>query len=66
MSLGDTRKRVMKMSEEHKAIARRFYTRRFYTSISAGRLDVIDEFLAEDFVEHEKFPGLSSGREGTR
>ena len=49
------------MSEEHKAI-----TRRFYTSISAGRLDVIDEFLAEDFVEHEEFPGLSSGRDGTR
>lgn len=49
------------MSEEHKAIARRFYG-----SISAGRLDVIDELVAEDAVEHEQFPGLSSGREGTR
>lgn len=49
------------MSGEHKAI-----TRRFYSSISAGRLDVIDEFVAEGFVEHEEFPGLSSGREGTK
>ena len=49
------------MSEEHKALARRFYG-----SISAGRLDVIDELVAEDAVEHEDFFGLSSGREGTR
>ena len=49
------------MSEEHKAIARRFYS-----SISTGKLDVIDEFMAEDFIEHEQFPGLGSGREGTR
>ena len=36
------------MSEEHKAIARRFYS-----SIGTGKLDVIDEFVAEDLVEHE-------------
>ena len=49
------------MSEGHKAI-----TRRFYSSISAGRLEVIDEFVAEDVIEHEEFHGLSSGREGVR
>ena len=49
------------MSEEHKAIARRFYS-----SISAGNLDVIDQFVAADVVEHEEFPGLSSGRDGVR
>ena len=49
------------MSEEHKALARRFYS-----SLSAGKLDVIDEVVAEDFIEHEQFPVLESGREGTR
>lgn len=49
------------MSEEHKALARRFYS-----SLSAGKLDVIDEVVAEDFIEHEQSPGLESGREGTR
>jgi hypothetical protein len=29
--------------------------RRFYDGINAGNLDVIDELLADDIVEHEKF-----------
>ena len=40
------------MSAENKAVARRFYE-----SISAGRLEVIDTVVAEDFVEHDEFPG---------
>lgn len=49
------------MSEEHKTIARRFYS-----GVSQGNLEVIDEVVAEDMKEHEEFPGLSPGREGVR
>ena len=40
--------------------------RNFYEAISAGKLDIIDEVVAENFVEHEEFPGLASGRDGLR
>ncbi len=49
------------MSEENKEIVRRFYA-----AINAGRLEIIDELVAEDLVEHEEFPGVASGREGVR
>ena len=49
------------MSEANKALARRFYE-----SINAGRLEIIDEVVAENFVEHENFPGLEPNREGLR
>ncbi len=49
------------MSEENKAIARRFYE-----AISAGRLEIVDELVAANMVEHEEFPGLAHGREGVR
>jgi steroid delta-isomerase-like uncharacterized protein len=47
------------MSEKMKAIARRF----LQEVVSEGRLDVISELLAEDFVEHETMPGAPEGRE---
>ena len=31
--------------------------------MSEGRLDVISELIAEDFVEHETMPGAPEGRE---
>ncbi len=46
--------------------ANKTVVRRFHDAINAGRLDVIDEVIAESFVEHEAFPGLSPGRDGTR
>ena len=49
------------MSEENKAIARRFYE-----GINAGRIEIIDELVAENLVEHEEFPGLAGGRDGVR
>ena len=49
------------MSEENKEI-----TRRFYEAINAGRMEIIDEVVAEDLVEHEEFPGMAGGREGVR
>jgi steroid delta-isomerase-like uncharacterized protein len=41
-------------------------TRAFYAALSEGRLDVIDELVAEDFVEHEEIPTDAEGREGLR
>jgi len=32
-------------------------TRRFYAEVSAGNLDVFDELLADEFVDHEELPG---------
>ncbi len=49
------------MSEENKEKARRFYA-----AINAGRLEIFDELVAEDLVEHEEFPGMAGGREGVR
>ena len=40
--------------EDNKALARRFYNE----VINGGNLDLIDELVSEDFVEHEQFPGL--------
>jgi hypothetical protein len=31
---------------------------RFTEAINAGNLDAFDDLVAEDFVEHEGFPGL--------
>ncbi len=48
---------------DNKALARRFYDE----VINQGNLDVIDELVSEDFVEHEQFPGLpTTGREAPR
>jgi steroid delta-isomerase-like uncharacterized protein len=33
---------------------------------SQGKVDVVDELLTEDFVEHEELPGLPPGREGVK
>jgi steroid delta-isomerase-like uncharacterized protein len=47
------------MSEAMRATARRF----FQEVLNGGRLDVIPELIAEDFVEHETVPGAPEGRE---
>lgn len=44
---------------DHTAIARQFFDR-----INEGDAAAIVAMLAEDFVEHEEMPGLSSGRDG--
>lgn len=48
------------MSEAYRAILDRFGEEAF----RQGNLDVIDELLAEDFVEHDPPPGLSPDRDG--
>lgn len=41
--------------------------RRFYDEVvNQGRLELIDEFAADDFVDHEELPGVSSGKEGVK
>ena len=49
------------MSAENKDLARRFYE-----GSNAGKLEVIEEIVADEMTEHEEFPGLASGRLGVR
>ena len=48
-------------TEENKDLVRRFYA-----EIDKGNLDAMNEFVAEDYVDHNPppFPGLRPGREG--
>lgn len=40
---------------------------RFYSEVVNGEnYDLIEELIAEDFVDHEEFPGLSNDRAGVR
>lgn len=48
---------------DNKAVMRRLYEEAF----SQGNIDVINEIMADDFVEHEELPpGIPPGREGPR
>jgi len=49
------------MAEDGKNVVRRFYD-----ETNAGNLSVIDEVLADDFTEHEDFPGIEPGKEGVK
>ena len=48
--------------EENKQFMMRFVEE----TINKKNLDIIDELVAEDFVEHVPFPGQGPGREGLR
>lgn len=50
-------------TEENKAIVRRFYE-----EIDNGNIDVIDELLADDYIDHSAppLPGFASGRTGVK
>jgi hypothetical protein len=43
-------------------------TRRFYKEIDKGNIDVIDELVAEDYLDHNPppVPQLSPGRKGVK
>ncbi len=49
------------MAEDLKQLARRFYD-----AVNAGDVDGAMSLVAEDFVDHEEFPGLSDDRDGVR
>ena len=50
-------------AEENKALIRRFYA-----EIDKGNIDILDELVAEDYIDHNPppFPGLAKGREGLK
>ena len=50
-------------AEENKALVRRFYA-----EIDKGNIDILDELVAEDYLDHNPppFPGLKPGREGLK
>ena len=50
-------------AEENKALIRRFFAA-IDAACPTGDADVLDEFLAPDFVEHNPFPGMAPTREG--
>ena len=50
------------MADDPKAVTTRFYDE----VVNAGNLDLIDELVAEDVVDHEEIPGMASGREGVK
>ena len=47
--------------EQNKAAARRIVE-----GINSGDMSIIDELLTENYVNHNSYPGIPSGREGTR
>jgi steroid delta-isomerase-like uncharacterized protein len=50
-------------TEDNKALVRRFYE-----EIDKGNLDVMDELVAEDYIDHSPppFPGFLPGRNGLK
>ena len=40
--------------------------KRLYEAINAGDMDIFDDVVAGDFVEHEELPGLEPSKEGVR
>jgi steroid delta-isomerase-like uncharacterized protein len=53
----------MLTAEQNKALVRRFYE-----EIDKGNIRILDELVAEDYVNHDPppFPGLAPGRAGLR
>jgi steroid delta-isomerase-like uncharacterized protein len=50
-------------SAENKQLIRRFFAA-IDEGCRAGNADMLDEFLAPDFVEHNPFPGVEPTRDG--
>ena len=50
------------MSEQNKALARRFYE----TVFNRKDVDAIDELCVQDFVDHSAMPGQAPGTEGVK
>ena len=50
------------MAHDLEALMRRFYEE----VVNRGRVELVDELAADDFVEHEVFPGLSADKEGVK
>ncbi len=53
----------MALAEQNKALVRRFYE-----EIDKGNIGIVDELVAEDYIDHNPppFPNLPPGREGVK
>jgi ketosteroid isomerase-like protein len=53
----------MTSADSNKALVRRFYE-----EIDKGNIDILDELVAENYIDHSPppFPGLAPGREGVK
>lgn len=51
----------MSVEQENKALIRRYFE-----AIDTGKIEVLDEFVATDFLNHNPFPGTSADREGLK
>jgi predicted ester cyclase len=51
--------------EENKALIRRYFEA-IDAACASGNADVLDEFVAPDFVTHNPFPGMAPGIEGAK
>jgi predicted ester cyclase len=51
--------------EENKALIRRYFEA-IDAACSSGNADVLEGFLAPDFVTHNPFPGMAPGIEGAK
>jgi len=49
-------------TQSHESMSQRFYDE----VVNKGNVAVVDELLAEDFVDHEPFPGLGTTREDVK
>ena len=52
-------------TEENKALIRRYFEA-IDAACEAGNANILDEFLAPDFVTHSPFPGTPPTREGAK
>jgi len=52
----------MNTAEKNKKLVRRFYDE----VMRDGNLAVIDELIADNYIEHEEFPGLTPNKEGLK
>jgi steroid delta-isomerase-like uncharacterized protein len=51
-----------RVSDANKELMGQFYEE----VVNAGKLELIDDMLTDDFVEHEQFPGMTPDREGVK
>jgi len=49
-------------AQDNEALLRQFYEE----GVNQGRLELFDQMLAADFVEHEELPGFEPGRAGVK
>lgn len=59
----DSQAAEVTQAERNKALVRRFYE-----EIDKGNIGILDELVAEDYIDHNPppFPGLAPGREGLK